>query len=281
MRSLRPGIFRGLALVLLLAGAAPAAPDLAGSFSIGNSGTDQKPQSKLWFNDGAWWAVAYDGVNGQHIWKLENGTFLKQTYPDAIVDGRPTARADVLWDGTYLYVLMWHPATPMFSQYGYDPSTQQYTRLPGFPVSLPIANSTTMVFDKDSTGRLFAAFGQGPDIHVIWTTSPDHLGWNTGGMIAPVVGSGLWPAWIARVSMRSSGWRMGLLITSGLGLGNAVPLDGMLGGAHGGAQCVTSPLLCCCSPPAPSRPIRPRALTTCSSPTAFAPRPARSSRIRT
>lgn len=170
------------ALVLLPARAALAAPDIADKFTIGSGGgTDHKPQSKLWFNDGTWWAIAYDG-NSQRIWKFDGGLFVKQTYPDAAVDSRATSRADVLWDGTNLYVLSWHDVTPRFSKYSYDSSTQTYARLPGFPVDLAIPGTEVMVFDQDSTGRLWAAFELAGDIRVIWSVSPDHLSWNTTGI---------------------------------------------------------------------------------------------------
>ena len=170
------------AAIVLPARLAFAAPDLADKFSIGSGGgTDHKPQSKLWFNDGSWWAIAYDG-SSQRIWKFDGGLFVKQTYPDAAVDGRATSRADVLWDGTHLYVLAWHDVTPRFSKYSYDSSTQIYTRLPGFPVDLPVPGTEVMVFDKDSTGRLWAAFELNNDIRVIWSVSPDHLSWNTTGI---------------------------------------------------------------------------------------------------
>jgi hypothetical protein len=175
---------RLLYLCLLLAAApAFAAPDIADKFSIGaGAGTDHKPQSKLWFNDGTWWAVMYDGTN-QRIWKFENGTFVKQTYADAAVDARATSRADVLWDGTSLFVLMWHDALPKFSKYSYDSSTQTYQRLPGFPVDIAIPGAECMVIDKDSTGRVWASFELNLQVHVIWTTTPDHLTWNTAGTV--------------------------------------------------------------------------------------------------
>src|SRR5262245_15555187 len=80
---------------LLPARLALAAPDIADKFTMGSGGgTDHKPQSKLWFNDGTWWAVVYDG-SSQRIWKLDGANFVKQSYPDAAVDPRATARADV------------------------------------------------------------------------------------------------------------------------------------------------------------------------------------------
>jgi len=175
---------------LALAGAALAAPDFSGNVPTGaGAGTDHKPQSKLWFNDGSWWGIFYDGST-QRIWKLEDTGFVQQTYPDAAVDARAGARCDVLWDGTSLYVLAWHATLPKFSKYDYDAATQTYRRLPGFPVDLPIPGLECMVLDKDSTGRLWVSFEMNQEVHVIWTTSADHLAWDlTGTVIETQIGA--------------------------------------------------------------------------------------------
>ena len=72
----------------------------------GNSGVPpsvSKPESKLWFNDGLWWAVMFEtGSKTFHIFKLDTGT---QTWTDTgtLVDGNGTV-ADALWDGSKLYI---------------------------------------------------------------------------------------------------------------------------------------------------------------------------------
>jgi len=167
------------------AAVAHAAPDIADKFAIGaGGGTDHKPQSKLWFHDGTWWTIVFDGSN-HRIWKFENGAFTKQTYPDAVADARASARADILWDGTHLHVLMWHGVLPRYVKYSYDSVTQQYHKLAGFPLDLPIGETECMVLDRDSTGRLWASFEKDLQIHVLWTTTPDHLTWDlTGTVIA-------------------------------------------------------------------------------------------------
>src|SRR5512134_1459395 len=70
----------------------------------GTAPTADKPQSKLWFNDGLWWADMFDTVSRTwHIWRLNRST---QTWIDTGVttDARPSTRGDTLWDGSHLYV---------------------------------------------------------------------------------------------------------------------------------------------------------------------------------
>ena len=74
---------------------------------VGTDGqTADKPQSKLWFNDGAWWGILPDGA-GMSFYKLVGETLVKQTFAGAQIDTRNASRADVLSDGTTLFVLMY------------------------------------------------------------------------------------------------------------------------------------------------------------------------------
>src|SRR4051795_7899237 len=66
--------------------------------------TSDKPQSKLWYAQGSWWADMFDTVSRTwHVFRLDRST---QAWTDTGVriDDRPNSLADVLWDGTHLYV---------------------------------------------------------------------------------------------------------------------------------------------------------------------------------
>jgi hypothetical protein len=75
-----------------------------GSYS-GSAPTAREPQSKLWFNDGSWWASMYSSAAGAvDIHRLNWAT---QTWVDTGVriDERSKSAADTLWDGSKLYVV--------------------------------------------------------------------------------------------------------------------------------------------------------------------------------
>jgi hypothetical protein len=56
--------------------------------------TEDKPQSKLWFQDGSWWGLLYRTV--EHATVIERLDATTQTWVDTgIVVSRPTARGDV------------------------------------------------------------------------------------------------------------------------------------------------------------------------------------------
>ena len=178
-----------LATALLVAmtsflGLAPAVPAGAAvgdhgvvgpSFSgVSNPPTSDKPQSKLWYNDGTWWADMFDTASRTwHIFRLDRPT---QTWIDTgtMIDDRPETLADTLWDGTHLYVAS-HYATvssdvsPKASltnrparlyRFSYAASTRTYTLDAGYPVQINNNSSESLTLDKDSTGTLWATWTQ-------------------------------------------------------------------------------------------------------------------------
>jgi PKD repeat protein len=162
------------------------------SFSGGGSGiTASKPESKVWWNDGLWWASMWDTASADyHIFKLNQGT---QTWADTGValDDRSGTHADTLWDGVTgkLYV-----ASHVFTEsagtgsvsrlyrFSYNPATDTYTRDSGFPVTINNFKLETLVIAKDSTGKLWATWQQGTQIWVnrtLCTPACNDASWGT------------------------------------------------------------------------------------------------------
>ena len=170
------------ALISILAFTAPAASADPGDigyqdqswtgFSASVPPSGSKPESKLWFNDGFWWANMYDTASGDfHIFKLNTAT---QAWVDTgvLTDDRPNTMSDVLWDGTKLYVASHvfqdSASTTGFQsrlyRYSYTAATDTYTLDAGFGspfVSINNVKMETLVIDKDSTGQLWATWTEG------------------------------------------------------------------------------------------------------------------------
>jgi PKD repeat protein len=200
-------------LVVLLLAVAPgsaAAADagFAGPTATvgGTALTGEKPESKLWFNDGAWWASMYSQARGRYtIWRLDRASSPEQwTDTGVALDDRADSRADTLWDGTHLYVASaqfaatssaaaaGHP-TRLY-RYSYDPLTRNYGLDPGFPVAINDTSSETITLDKDSTGRLWATWTQGSTVYFNATTSPGaDTSWGTPGPLPVSGAAGLEP----------------------------------------------------------------------------------------
>jgi trimeric autotransporter adhesin len=198
------GLVAGLLVVLGFA-FAPAAAAQTGdvgyegpsSTGAGSAPTGSKPESKLWWNDGFWWASMWDtGSADFHIFRLNQGT---QTWADTGValDDRPSTRADVLWDAAAgkLYVAShrWSesPASgypARLYRYSYNASTDTYTRDSGFPVTINNFRTETLVIDKDSTGQLWATWVQGGKVWVnasVCSPACNDASWGTAFSINP------------------------------------------------------------------------------------------------
>ena len=164
----------------------------------GGAATGEKPESKLWFNDGSWWGVLFESVSQTyHIFRLDR---TQETWIDTkiLVDNRPKSRADTLWDGQHLYVASHVFATSAaaaaagnparLSRYSYDSASKAYSLDSGFPVSISDYSSETLTIDKDSTGAVWASWAQGSQVYVNRTTGGD-TAWGT-PLVLPVTGAG-------------------------------------------------------------------------------------------
>jgi PKD repeat protein len=163
----------------------------------GGAATGEKPESKLWYNDGSWWGVLFNsGSQTYHIFRLDR---TQEAWVDTntVVDNRPQSRADTLWDGQHLYISSHVFATSSatvasgnparFYRYSYDAASKTYVLDSGFPVSISNYSSETLTIDKDSTGVIWASWAQGSQVYVNRTTTGDDA-WGT-PFVLPVTGA--------------------------------------------------------------------------------------------
>jgi len=154
----------------------------------GSAATGEKPESKLWWNDDAWWAVLFDAASQtHHIFRLDrsSGEWIDT---GIMVDNRPKTRSDALWDGTKLYISSHVRASSSSGaasgnsarlyRYSYDPVTDVYTKDAAFPVKINNHSSETLTIDKDSAGVLWATWTQGSTVYVNNTAGDDAI-WGT------------------------------------------------------------------------------------------------------
>jgi hypothetical protein len=149
----------------------------------GAAPTGGKPQSKLWFHDGTWWADMFDVVSQTwHIFRLDG---VSQVWVDTHVqiDDRPSTRGDLLWDGVHLYVASNALArsasenvagqAARLYRYSYSTTGHRYVLDAGFPVAMSDVSSESLILDKDSRGVLWATWTQGEMVYVNSTDGDD------------------------------------------------------------------------------------------------------------
>lgn len=148
--------------------------------------TSEKPQSKLWWNDGLWWGSLWNpNTNRYEIHRFEVATQSWSTTNTAL-DTRSSSRGDALWDGAHLYlashIYSVNPgATTMNNsarlyRFSYDATTETYALDSGFPVTINSSKSEALVLDKDATGKLWITWAEGGKVMMNRSTSSD-LAW--------------------------------------------------------------------------------------------------------
>ena len=161
-----------------------AGPSFSGS---GADPTGTKPESKVWFNDGFWWASMYNSSASAYTIHRLSGTTWTNT--GVVIDDRENTHSDILWDqgGGKLYVAShWYNLSPeqgagneaRLYRYTYNAGSDTYSLDGGFPQTITTWSSETLVIDKDSTGQLWATWTRGGSVRVNRTTSGDST-WGT------------------------------------------------------------------------------------------------------
>ena len=197
----RPALATSLAAALLLGllSTAPAADAAVGEpttydgpsyHSSVNRPSENKPQSKLWYVDGSWWALMVTG-NGNttvrihelmpdHSWR-DTGT---------VVDTRLNSTGDALWSAVddKLYVASRTDGSNLqIARFSYNNAADAWSRDSGYPLAVQTGDdgSESATIDQDSTGRLWVTYTQGSRL---WVTHSDVNGQNWVPGFQPNVG---------------------------------------------------------------------------------------------
>jgi len=155
--------------------------------------TAEKPEHKLWWNDGSWWGVLWSTSSNRY--RIHKFNLASQCWtnvgPD--VDDRSQTLSDALWDGTKLYIASHVMETTSATgngrlyRYSYDTGTDTYSLDAGFPVDVNGEKSETLTIAKDTAGKLWVTWASNTVIMVNNSTTDD-LTWGTPFQI-PVQGS--------------------------------------------------------------------------------------------
>jgi hypothetical protein len=164
---------------------------------VSNPPTSDKPQSKLWWHDGSWWADMWTSGTGWQIYRLDvaSKTWVSTGLTN---DTRANTLADAFWDGTHLYiashvVTVSGDTTPRASVsgqparlYRYSYSGGAFKLDSGFPSTIMNNSSESMTIDQDSTGAIWATWTQvsgsaGNFTNTVYVnrSAPGGTSWNT------------------------------------------------------------------------------------------------------
>jgi Bacterial Ig-like domain len=150
--------------------------------------SEDKPQSKLWFHDGTWWALMVGaGTSQVFIHELMADHTWRNT--GALVDGRLNSTGDALWSSrdNRLYVASRvRGANLQVAAFTYGAASRTWAVVPGFPVGVNSGGgSESASIDQDSLGRLWVTYTRGSRV---WVAHSDPAGANwTAGFLPSVI----------------------------------------------------------------------------------------------
>lgn len=183
-RATRPTTWASLVLLALVTGFLGTAPAVAEDptpvtyqdqsyAGVTNTRpTADKPQSKLFHARGAWWAIMLDADGKLRIHELMPDHTWRQA--GSVVDDRASSTADLLFDGTSLYVASRDNASPLrISRLSFDDVNRAWTLDAGFPVTVNSGGSESASIEKDSTGTLWVTWTRSKAVWVSHTTGSD------------------------------------------------------------------------------------------------------------
>ena len=137
-----------------------------------SASTSDKPQSKLWQHDGAWWMVAPRSTPapaGTWIWKLVSLGWSPVIQLSAATD----THADVRAIGNVTHILLYGAARVLYSvQYNTTSDTYEPWASRPTGTTITLTGSETATIDVDSTGRMWLATENGANLNVYYSDSP-------------------------------------------------------------------------------------------------------------
>jgi len=136
--------------------------------------TGEKPQSKVWYYGGYWWAVI-PVSSGTYIYRLDGNTW---TQLSLRLDSNTNLKADTKAVGDITHIILYqdsqHIAKLVSVQFvaGSPPTYEPWTVQPDL-VDIPLdSGAETAVIDIDSNGRMWLASAGTTQIYVWWSDYP-------------------------------------------------------------------------------------------------------------
>jgi hypothetical protein len=146
-------------------------------------------QSRLWFNDGSWWGLLVsDATNRVTIHELH---WDSQRWVDTgvLVDARPFARHDALWDGTTLVVAGAGPRNSLshalqVARFGYDPDARRYALEPDSPQLITTTGVEVPTLAPAPNGQVWLAYTWSRDLYLTHTAVDRPAAWSAPTQLA-------------------------------------------------------------------------------------------------
>ncbi len=171
--------------------AAATAPTTYAGSTVPNSvsePTRDKPQSKIWYAGGTWWAVMATSTDGQvRIHRLDADHKWRST--GVLVDSRVNSTADVLWTGDELLVAsrLSDGIGVRVSRFAFNAQSGTWSLSAG-PTTLGTGSVDSVTIAEDTVGRVWVAYLRNKRIYVQGTTSNSVGSWGSATEVSAATG---------------------------------------------------------------------------------------------
>lgn len=135
-----------------------------------STNTGEKPQSKVWFHEGKYWAVLPNS-SGTHLWRLDGSAWTEVLR----LSPKTTSKADCRLVGDIAHVLLFQGASSQLVSLEYSSAAGAYqlwskrTSTVGLNFDKGVETAT---IDIDGNGRMWLASDGVNDIYVRWSDAP-------------------------------------------------------------------------------------------------------------
>jgi Bacterial Ig-like domain len=145
--------------------------------------SEDKPQSKLWYTGGTWWALMVNsGGSLVHIHELMPDHTWRNT--GVQVDTRVNSTGDALWspaDNTLFVASRATGSNLQVNRFSYNPTSRSWAQDAGFPVSVDSGGgSESATIDRDSQGLLWVTYTRASRVWVAHSTNTSGTAWTAG-----------------------------------------------------------------------------------------------------
>ena len=154
--------------------------------------TGEKPESKLWWNDGFWWGslwsttqatpIAFTGWICQHragSTPAQRWTIASTAGPTSFGMERSSTSSPTMFAKNEAALPAPAGERGELFRYSYNPATDIYTLDGGFPVEVTLGKSETLVIDKDSLGTLWVTYVEDSQVMVNHSLNGNDATWGT------------------------------------------------------------------------------------------------------
>ncbi len=135
-----------------------------------SASTGEKPQSKVWYYDGSWWAVL-STVEGTELWQLKESIWKSVL----ILSDSTNIRADARAIGNVVHILLFHAWETELVSVEYDSESKSYqlwSKRPGRVKIRLEPSSEIATIDIDYSGRMWIAYDDSSKINICWSDPP-------------------------------------------------------------------------------------------------------------